>query len=119
MSYELTVNEEIGIMELQVHDSASREEVAESMETISRLSGETGIELLLVDARNCDSMPSIVDVFELTSKFPHSLKMAVLVPAKRDLVEKLQFGETVGVNRGIPLHLFNSESEAIDWLKSG
>lgn len=78
MPYEL--NEEIGIMELQVHDSASREEVAESMATISRLSGETGIELL---------------------------------------IEKLQFGETVGVNRGIPVRLFSSESEAIDWLKGG
>lgn len=115
----MTVNEEIGIMELRVNDLATREEVAESMKTISRLSGETGIELLLVDARNCDSMPSIVDVFELTSKFPRSLKMAVLIPEKSKLVKKLQFGETVGINRGIPLRLFDSESEAIGWLKGG
>ncbi len=116
MSYELTANKEIGIMELRVHDSASKEEVAEAMETVSRLSAETGIEFLLVDARKCDSMPSIVDVFELTSRFPHSLKMAVLLPAKNDIVEKLQFGETVGINRGIPIQLFESETEAIGWL---
>ena len=84
---------------------------------IPSLSAETGIKRLLVDARNCDSMPSIVDVFELTSRFPRSLKMAVLIPAKNNVVEKLQFGETVGINRAIPIHLFDSESEAIDWLK--
>ncbi len=42
--------------------------------------------------------------------------MAVLLPAKNDIVEKLQFGETVGINRGIPIQLFESETEAIDWL---
>ena len=117
MSYKLTANKEIGIMELRVRDSSPKEEVAEAMKMVSRLSAETGIELLLVDARKCDSMPSIVDVFELTSRFSHSMKMAVLLPAKNDVVEKLQFGETVGINRGIPIHLFESESEAIDWLK--
>jgi len=118
MSYQLTINEENGIIELRPQDSVSSEIVVESMDEVNRLSRETGIELLLVDARNVDSMPSIIDVFELTSGFPRSLKMAVLVPTKGDPAEKLKFGETVGVNRGISVCLFDSESEAIDWLKS-
>ena len=37
MSHQLTVNKEIGIMELRVHDSESREEVGEAMEAIDWL----------------------------------------------------------------------------------
>jgi hypothetical protein len=44
--------------------------------------------------------------------------MAILIPEESELTETFKFGETVGFNRGIPIRVFVSESEAIEWLKS-
>jgi hypothetical protein len=118
MSYELNVNEESGILELRSYGPVSREEIAESMTEIDRLSKETCIKLLFVDSREVDKMPNTIDLFELTSKFPRFLKMAILIPEESELTETFKFGETVGFNRGIPIRVFVSESEAIEWLKS-
>ena len=118
MTGELKVNRGLEIIELRSYGAVSREEVIESMNKINQLSEETGIKLLLVDSRQVDAMPSTVDQFELTSKFPRFLKMAVLILADAELLETYKFGETVGFNRGIPIRIFVSESEAIEWLKS-
>ena len=105
-----------GIITLRPRGSVTPDEVIESLEEVGRVSEETGIERLLVDAGEIDSMPSTIDVFELTSGFPRSLGMAVLVPDRSDLIEKLRFGENVGVNRGVPVRLFDSLREAVEWL---
>ena len=118
MPYELKVNKESEIIELNAFGSISRDDVIESMKKVDRLSEETGIKLLFVDSRQVDAMPSTIDQFELTSKFPRFLKMAVLIPVESELTATYRFGETVGVNRGIPIRVFVSESEAFEWLKS-
>ena len=118
MPYELKVNLESGIIELRAYGSTSRDEVIESMGEVKRLSGETGIKRLFVDSRQVDSMPSTIDQFELTRKFPRFLKMAVLIPVETELTATYKFGETVGVDRGVPIRVFISETEAIEWLKS-
>lgn len=118
MPYELKVNEESGILELKSYGPVSGEEITESMIEIQHLSEETGIRLLFVDSREVDKMPNTIDLFELTSRFPRFLKMAILVPADSELMETYKFGETVGVNRGIPLRVFTSASDAIEWLKN-
>ncbi len=118
MPYELKVNKDSGIIELISFGSVSREQVIESMEKVNRLSEETGIKRLFVDSREVDAMPNTIDQFELTSKFPRFLKMAILIPEESELTATYKFGETVGVNRGIPIRVFVSESEAIEWLKS-
>lgn len=117
MPYELNVNRESGIIELRSFGSVSREEVIESMKEIVHLSTEIGIVLLLVDSRQTTAMPNTIDVFDVTSKFPRSIKMAILVSADSELMESYLFGETVGLNRGIPIRVFVSESEALEWLK--
>ena len=118
MAHELKVNKKSGIIELRSYGSVTREDVAESMKMVNRLSEETGIRLLFVDSREVDAMPNTTDVFELTSKFPRFLKIGVLITADTELTETYKFGETVGFNRGIPIRVFVSESEAIEWLKS-
>jgi hypothetical protein len=118
MAYELKVNEETGIIELRSSGSVTREDVIESMKIVNRLSEETGIRLLFVDSRKVDAMPNTTDIFELTSKFPRFLKMAVLISPESKLMEAFKFGETVGFNRGIMVQVFISESEVIQWLKN-
>lgn len=118
MPYELKVNKESEIIELRSFGSVSRDQVIESMKKVNHLSEETGIKLLFVDSRQVDAMPSTVDQFELTRMFPSFLKMAILIPVEGELTEAYEFGETVGFNRGIPLRVFVSESEAFEWLKS-
>jgi len=118
MTYELKVNKEKGILELKSFGSVSGDEIIESMKKVNRLSEETGIVLLFVDSRQVDAMPNTIDLFDLTRKFPRFLRMAILIPVESELTETFKFGETVGFNRGIPLRVFVSEAEALEWLKS-
>lgn len=118
MSDEIIVDKEMELIILCPVNSVTSDNVIESMKKVCSLSESTGIMSLLVDAREIDSMPSVVDVFELTRDFPRNLKIAVLLPRKDDPAEKLQFGENVGYNRGIPVRLFKSKSDAVEWLKS-
>jgi len=118
MPYELNVNREAGIIELRSFGSVSKAEVIEVMKEVVHLSTEIGIVLLLVDSRQTRAMPNTIDMFDVTSKFPRAIKMAILVSEDNELMESYLFGETVGVNRGIPIRVFVSESEALEWLKS-
>jgi hypothetical protein len=118
MSDKIVVDKDMGLIILYPVNAVTSDNVIESMKKVCSLSESTGIMSLLVDAREIDSMPSIVDVFELTCDFPRNLKIAVLLPGKDDPAEKLQFGENVGYNRGIPVRLFKSKSDAVEWLKS-
>ncbi len=118
MPCELNVNREAGIIELRSFGSVSKAEVIEVMKEVVHLSTEIGIVLLLVDSRQTSAMPNTIDMFDVTSKFPRAIKMAILVSEDNELMESYLFGETVGVNRGIPIRVFISESEALEWLKS-
>jgi hypothetical protein len=82
----------------------------------------------LVDLRGVTGSLTIMDRFGMASLFASKYLAARLsgrVPACRfavygqtPIVDPKRFGETVAVNRGVPLRVFLDESVAREWLDS-
>lgn len=86
---------------------ASREKVIELAEAHKTMR-------LLVDVRELETAPSVLDIFDFGQDWPIGIKTAILVGEKTD--EDVMFVETVAVNRSKQMQIFYEESEAVRWL---
>ena len=70
---------------------------------------------LLVDVRDGESAPSILELFEFGAQWPHHIRTAVLLGKNNR--EQHQFLETVALNRAKQLRVFDDEQQALAWLR--
>ena len=81
---------------------------------------EDGLDKVLVDVRSITNTLSTSDLFfttEAQAKLGPPRPHAALL-GRADQKPELEFIESVGVNRGMPLKSFTSEPEALAWLLS-
>ena len=114
----ITVNYELGIIEVSSYDDVTYEDTMASVATLKRLKAETGIKQVLSDARKQKSVPDTADVFEFASSLPRDMKIAIIVSADQPTVEDVSFVDAVASNRGAVIKLVTSRQQALDWLKS-
>ncbi len=86
-----------------------------SKEQVVRLYVQHGARQLLVDVRDQDSAPSTLDIFEFGEDWPAGIRTAILVGDQTR--EDQQFLETVAFNRGKQMRVFDSEEDALNWLR--
>lgn len=77
---------------------------------------------VLVDTREAESLLSITDLYKLGEALASQLilrrsRICLLVPM-RD-IDKVDFFETVAVNRGVQIRAFTDFEQVITWLVSG
>ena len=85
-----------------------------SQEQVIQLHDKYGALQLLVDVREQESAPSIVDIYDFGAGWPHGIRTAILVGEKTR--EDQQFLETVAFNRGKQMRVFDTEADALNWL---
>lgn len=83
---------------------------------------------VLVDLRGVSGSLTIMDRFGMASLFASkylAARVSGRIPACRfavfgqpPLVDPKRFGETVAVNRGVPVKVFVEEAAALEWLKT-
>lgn len=117
MPDELTINHSAGIIEIRSYGAVSKEDIGSSMSEIQRVRENDGLDRVLVDATEQDSMPRTFDIFDLFSTFPRNIRCAIIVVKKQHNFPDLRFAETVSVNNNVDLRLFETRESAIDWLK--
>lgn len=87
------------------------------------LAGRTGITRFLADCSRLEGGHSILELFGIANTLSASgafgaMREAVLLPALPTAAEDVRFWETVCLNRGLIVRIFDDRAAAIDWLLS-
>ena len=112
----IKVNEKSRLIEMLSFDDVSETDIKSSIKHVREVFKKTGISRVLIDATHTETFPDAVSVFEIFSKFPRELQVAVLMNEDQATAEDLRFIETVSQNRGILLKLFLTRDDAEKWL---
>ena len=77
--------------------------------------------LFLGDCTTLKGGHSIFDLYALAKEISLSnasspLKEAILLPSISTFIEKINFWETLGINRGFKVRVFRDRDTAIEWL---
>ena len=117
MPENVTINKELGIIEIYSHGDVTRYDLDLSFATINQIGEDTGIRMVLVDTTEQKKVPSIIDVINFVVKLPVTFRCAVIVSEKHPTQNDQVFPETVAYNRLFNMKEFFSRREAIDWLR--
>ena len=115
MPEEVKLNTEKQLMRLQFGSDSTVENWKSALVQVERLSEETGICRVLVDVRKQTNLAGIGILFDFATRLPRSIAFAVLCEIHLDVHH---FIENVATNRGITVKDFDSEQNAIEWLKN-
>ena len=114
MLEEVTIDMESQLMRVQFDSDSTVENWKSALVQVERLSEESGLCRLLVDVRKQTDLADTMTLFDFGSHLPRSIRYAVLCESH---LEEHRFIETVATNRGIDIKDFDSEQNAIEWLK--
>ena len=73
-----------------------------------------GCRRLLVDTCEQESAPGTIEIFDFGTNWPSDIRCAIVVGERTH--DQQQFLETVACNRGLPIKVFASDNEALQWL---
>ncbi len=116
MPIRVTLNRQIGVIEVNAHGDLLRSEMEEANVEILRIYREKGINKILGDATKVEKAPSTADSFEVWSEFPREFRHAIVLRVSDPTGENASFIENVGVNRGQNMRVFETREDAIRWL---
>jgi|GEM_PF-1963252 len=116
MPDKVKLNEELGIIEIYAYGELTVKQMAKSDQEIRRHHEATGISRVLVNASEISGMPSTTDLFELLTKVPDFIRLAVVMPKNSPVHEDQRFASTVVLNRGGEYRVFDSAAAALEWL---
>ena len=108
-------NQADGILELQASDGS--DQLSRFVKLANRIHAwhqQDGLDKILVDARQDSRLPSTTQLFELGTRLPQQLRIAVIVSSWSNASAK--FLEDVVVNRGGNLRRFDQPEQARAWL---
>ena len=108
-------NENLSLIEIDSTGIVLKEDIQKSIERVNQLS-LSGINRVLVDTTKQIKLPSTFDVFEIFSMFPRGIKVALLVSKNQSTFGDINFAETVAMNRGISVRVFETREESLSWL---
>ncbi len=114
----ISFNKKKNLIEVLSFGSLFLSEWLDDIQEIKRLNYQEDCNRVLVDITKLVSVPSMVNIFETASeKLPRNMRFALIMEAGQNIREDVHFFETVSLNRGISVQLFNRREEASDWFK--
>lgn len=116
MPIRVTLNRQLGIIEVNAHGVILISEMEEANGEILRIHREEGIDKVLGDATEVEEAPSTLESFEFWRQFPLGFRHALLFPESDPIGADARFIENVSVNRGRQLRAFESRERALRWL---
>jgi hypothetical protein len=114
MLEEIEIDTENQLMRVQFGSDSTVENWKRALVQVERLFEETGFCRVLVDVRKQTDLAGTISLFDFGAHLPRSIAFAVLCELHP---EKHRFIENVATNRGIAVKDFDSEQNAIEWLK--
>ena len=115
MPDEVRLDAENQLMRVRFGPDSTVENWKSALVQVQRLSEETGIRRVLVDVRKQTDLADTITLFDFGSNLPRSIAFAVLCELH---LNDRRFIENVAITRGITVRDFDSEHNAIEWLKN-
>lgn len=121
MPFKVVYNKEHECLRGTVNGNFEADHVRAYVREVERIAKKHKCKRFLNDFRKANIHLSILNLYEVPDKvveeeFNRSWKRAILI--NETDFEKMSFLETTSFNSGIPLRVFTSEDEAIEWLHS-
>ena len=117
MPDKVTVLEDKGIILVETYGKVTEKDIKESLKKVVEIQQITGLKDLLVDATNQTSLPATFPLFDFGSKLAATLRgTRIAIVSSPGTHMDLEFLETVIVNRGGQIKVFNSFEDAYAWL---
>jgi len=114
MSEEVDFDDKSGLIRIRVWGDDPIENWIASRNEVIRLHEAHDACRLLVDVREQESTPTILDIFEFGESWPSAIRAAILMGANTS--DDVVFLETVAVNRAKQIRVFYDEEDALRWL---
>jgi len=114
MPEELSYDVKSGLIRIRAWGDESIVDWAESKSEILRLHKEHGASMLIVDARELVSAPSVLDILEFGDTWPQTIRAAILIG--RETPDDVLFLDATATHRHKPMRVFYEKKEAMDWL---
>ena len=119
MSYELTITQKPGYLHAVVTGTNSQENVARYLEALRQECETRNCSRLLIEERLDGPRLGTLGVFEVASVASERVRGKLKAVAYVDVNAAghlMKFAENVAANRGLPVTVFASVSEAETWL---
>ena len=118
MAFKIKVNTEEGYILIRHYGETDLNESIRAGEKAQQVAINNRIKNVLVDVTGITSKSSISDLFDSTTHHAESamLKPKTALYGRQDQKQELEFIETVGINRGMPIKSFMDRNAALAWL---
>lgn len=121
MSWQVILHSDIEVIETVYSGIMSREELFSAVHETLNIAEQNHCTRFLAECSMLNGGHTIFDLYYLAREVlaRAGLKVmyeAVLMPSYPSLMEKVNFWETVGVNRGFKVRVFRERTAALDWL---
>ena len=109
-----------GVIIIRSWGCVSEEEIYTSKEKVKEIAEETGLNKLLIDARQRTALPGITALYLFVGSIaadPLLRRLKCALVFSEETTEESVFLEDAANNRGIRFKLFQTKEEAFNWLK--
>ena len=123
MAYQLTVEQKTGYLHNRVSGQNSPETVRSYLQEVFSVCRQRNCPVVLIEEDLRGSGLGILDIHQVASEgskrtWPTVRRIAYVDTNKEHSLPNMQFAETVAVNLGVNVKLFQTVSEAEDWLRN-
>ncbi|MBL1143031.1 MAG: STAS/SEC14 domain-containing protein [Proteobacteria bacterium] len=117
MPEKVSVREGIQIIQVESYGDITTTDLQGSLNAVLKIRQDRGLTRVLVDATKETSFPSIVPVFEFGSELAEAVRgVTFAIATAPEMRHKMEFLETVVLNRGGYVKVFDSVDAALAWL---
>lgn len=118
MAFKIKVNTEEGYILVRHYGATDLNEYIEVGEKAQQVAIDNRVGKILVDVTGITGEASISDLFSSTKHHAEttSVKPKLALYGRQDQKSELEFVETVGTNRGMPIKSFMDRNAALAWL---
>ena len=121
MTSDVTYNSNIQIIEITHTGVLTKQGIETSTSEGLALHKELGVDAVLIDTLNLESVESLIDLYDLPKQYDEggarrTVHIALVMPATSAARDAMQFYENVCVNRGWVVLPFERHDEATEWL---
>lgn len=118
MAFKIKVNTEEDYILVEHFGETDLDENIQVGEKALQVAIKNQIMNILVDVTGITGTVSIIDLFTSTKHHAETAKVrpSTAIYGRQDQKRELEFLETVGVNRGMPIKTFSDRNAALKWL---
>lgn len=116
MPEEVTYEQDTKLIRVRAWGEDTIEDWVASREQVIELHKTHGAFMLLVDVREQETVPSLLDIFDFGESWPREIRAAIL--ADEQSSEDLTILETVATSRAKEMRVFYDEDMALSWLRA-